>query len=42
LNLFEHLLPSLDVELAERLDDVRAALAARQPAEVIEIGAAKR
>jgi hypothetical protein len=26
LNLFEHLLPSLDVELAERLDDVRAAL----------------
>jgi integrase len=30
LNLYGHLFPSLDVELAERLDDVRAdALAAR-------------
>jgi hypothetical protein len=43
LNLFEHLLPSLDVELAERLDDVRAALCGTlNPPEVIEIEAAKR
>ena len=46
-NLYGHLFPSLDVELAERLDDVRAeALAARlrhaAEANVIQIEAAKR
>ena len=47
LNLYGHLFPSLDVELTERLDDVRAeALAARlrhaAEANVIQIEAAKR
>ena len=47
LNLYGHLFPSLDVELAERLDDVRAeALAARlrhaEPDVVIPIDAARR
>jgi integrase len=47
LNLYGHLFPSLDVELAERLDDVRAeALAARlrhaAEANVVQIDAAKR
>jgi hypothetical protein len=47
LNLYGHLFPSLDVELAERLDDVRAeALAARMrhaaDGGVVPIEAAKR
>jgi integrase len=43
LNLYGHLFPSLDVELAERLDDVRAARLRRvETAEVVEIEAAER
>jgi hypothetical protein len=43
LNLYGHLFPSLDVELAERLDDVRAArLRHVEVADVIEIETAKR
>jgi integrase len=47
LNLYGHLFPSLDVELAERLDEVRAdALAARlrhvAGGSVVPIEAAKR
>jgi integrase len=43
LNLYGHLFPSLDVELAERLDDVRAArLRHAEVADVVEIEAAKR
>ena len=43
LNLYGHLFPSLDVELAERLDDVRAArLRHVETADVVEIETAKR
>ena len=47
MNLYGHLFPSLDVELAERLDEVRAeALAARlrhvAGGGVVSIEAAKR
>jgi hypothetical protein len=47
LNLYGHLFPSLDTELAERLDDVRAeALAARLwhagDSRVIPLDAAQR
>jgi integrase len=43
LNLYGHLVPSLDVELAERLDDVRPArLRHAEVADVVEIEAAKR
>jgi integrase len=43
LNLYGHLFPSLDVELAEKLDDVRAArLRHVEVADVVEIEAAKR
>jgi integrase len=47
LNLYGHLFPSLDVELADRLDDLRAdALAARlrhaDAPEVVDIETARR
>jgi integrase len=43
LNLYGHLFPSLDVELAERLDDVRAArLRHADPRAVVPIETAKR
>jgi integrase len=43
LNLYGHLFPSLDVELAERLDDVRAArLRHAEGADVVEIETARR
>jgi len=44
LNQYGHLFPSLDVELAERLDDVRAAARLRPAAgpTVLSIDAARR
>jgi len=44
LNQYGHLFPSLDVELAERLDDVRAAARLRHAAgpTVLSIDAARR
>jgi integrase len=43
LNLYGHLFPSLDVDLAERLDDVRAArLRHAEATRVVPIETAKR